>query len=390
VDGKLYWIWDAYTTTNQYPYSQPVDLGDVTSGPVKEGSPRLDGSANYIRNSVKVVVDAYNGSMKYYVTDPNDPIIQVWMKAFPELFTTEIPPQLREHYRYPENLFQVQAERYTSYHVTDANVFYGKQDFWALPTDPTIQGSETTTFLMRPYYVLMKLPGETDESFVLILPFTPQDRQNMVAWMAAKSDPNDYGDIVTFEFPAGSNVDGPTQVFARINQDSRFSAERTLLGQGGSEIRFGDFLVIPIENSLLYVQPVYVESQQANAIPELKRVVVVNGSAIGIGSTLRDALSDSLGQALPPDGGGEQPPPTGGTTDEQVAALLQQAANHFAAADAALKAGNLATYQSEIEAAQAAIQQAQQLLSQGGGTPSPSPGAVTGATGASGATGATA
>jgi uncharacterized membrane protein (UPF0182 family) len=385
VNGKLYWIWDAYTTTNQYPYSQPVDLGEVTSGPVKEGSPRLSGPANYIRNSVKVVVDAYNGSMRYYVTDTSDPIIKVWMNAFPGLFTTEIPSELRDHFRYPENLFQVQAERYTSYHVTDANVFYGKQDFWALPVDPTIQGSETTKFLMRPYYVLMKLPGETDESFVLILPFTPQDRQNMVAWMAAKSDPIDYGDIVTFEFPAGSNVDGPTQVFARINQDSRFSAERTLLGQGGSEIRFGDFLVVPIESSLLYVQPVYVESQQANAIPELKRVVVVNGTAIGIGNTLRDALSDSLGQALPPEGGGEQPPPTG-TTDEQVATLLQQAANHFAAADAALKAGNLATYQSEIEAAQAAIEQAQALLGQGGTSPSPSPSASA-ATGSTGPTG---
>ncbi len=373
VDGRLFWIWDAYTTTNQYPYSQPADLDTVTSGPVKEGAPSLSGNANYIRNSVKVVVDAYNGSMTYYVTDPTDPIIQVWMNAFPGLFTTEIPSNIREHFRYPENLFQVQAERYTSYHVTDPNVFYGKQDFWALPVDPTVQGAEATQFLMRPYYVLMRLPGETQESFVLILPFTPQDRQNMVAWMAAKSDPDDYGNIVAFQFPAGLNVDGPTQVFARINQDSRFSAERTLLGQGGSVIRFGDFLVVPIANSLLYVQPVYVESQQANAIPELKRVVVVNGTAIGIGSNLRDALSDSLGEAIPPEGGGEQPPPQG-TTDEQVAQLLQLAAGHFAAADAALTAGNLATYQSEIEAAQAAIEQAQALLNaQSGASPTPSP-----------------
>jgi hypothetical protein len=368
VDGELVWIWDAYTSTDQYPYSEPVDLSVVASPPAIEGAPELSGSANYIRNSVKVVVDAYDGSMTYYVVDPDDPIIRVWQNAFPDLFETQVPDDLREHFRYPENLFQVQAERYTNYHVTDPTVFYGRQDFWALPIDPAISTTESQ-FQMRPYYVLMRLPGESEESFVLILPFTPQERQNMVAWMAAKSDPDAYGEIVTFEFPAGLNVDGPTQVFARINQDARFSQERTLLGQTGSLIRFGDFLVVPVEDSLLYVQPVYVESQQANAIPELKRVIVVNGAEIGIGTTLRDALADSIGEAVPPEDGGE-PPPTEGTLDEQVAALLQQAAEHFAAADAALTAGDLAAYQAEIEAAQAAIEQAQALL---GATLTPSP-----------------
>jgi uncharacterized membrane protein (UPF0182 family) len=373
VDGRLKWIWDAYTTTDQYPYSEPVALDEVTSGPVREGAPRLSGSANYIRNSVKVVVDAYDGTMTYYVVDETDPVIQVWQKAFPGLFTTDVPDEVRAHFRYPENLFQVQAERFTSYHVTEPNVFYGKQDFWALPVDPTVSSTEGQ-FLMRPYYVLMKLPGETDESFALILPFTPQERQNMVAWMAAKSGPDEYGQIVTFEFPSGLNVDGPTQVFSRINQDSRFSAERTLLGQGGSQVQFGDFLVVPVADSLLYVQPVYVRATQTNAIPELKRVVVVNGSLIGIGTNLRDALADSIGQAVPPEGGG-QPPPQG-TVDEQVAELLDQAAQHFAAANAALTAGNLATYQSEIEAAQGAIEQAQALLeAASGASPSPQPSA---------------
>jgi uncharacterized membrane protein (UPF0182 family) len=283
---------------------------------------------------------------------------------------SEASADLQAHFRYPENLFQVQAERYTNYHVTAPNVFYGKQDFWSLPVDPTLSGQEGTQFAMRPYYVLMRLPGETDETFVLILPFTPQDRQNMVAWIAAKSDPGpDYGDIVSFQFPSGQNVDGPTQVFSRINQDARFSQLRTLLGQGGSSIQFGDFLVIPVEDSLLYVQPVYVKSTQANAIPELKRVIVVNGTTIGIGETLREALADSIGEAVPPEGGGggEQPPPTG-SVDEQVAQLLQQAADHFAAADAALTQGDLGTYQAEIRAAQAAIEQAQALL---GAQPSP-------------------
>jgi hypothetical protein len=374
VDGRLVWIWDAYTATDQYPYSDLVELGDITSPPLPSDAPAMSGTVNYFRNSVKAVVDAYDGSIRYYVTDPNDPIIQAWGAAFPDLFTPtdEAPQSLLDHFRYPENLFQVQAAQYTNYHVVDPDVFYGKQDFWSLPIDPTIS-TEANSAPMRPYYVLMRLPGETEESFALILPFTPLDRQNMVAWMAAKSDPGpDYGEIVSFQFPSGVNVDGPTQVFSRINQDQRFSAERTLLGQGGSSVVFGDFLVIPVQDSLLYVQPVYVKSDQPNAIPELKRVVVVNGPEIGIGATLREALSDSLGEVIPPEEG-EEPPPQG-SVEQQIQALLDQAAQHFAAADEALRAGDLATYQSEITAAQDATTQAQELIAEFLGVqPSPSP-----------------
>jgi uncharacterized protein len=390
VDGRLVWIWDAYTTTNEYPYSQPVTLDDVTTPPDAEVAsfPSLSGDANYIRNSVKVVVDAYDGETTYYLADElvggsPDPIIQVWRNAFPDLFTpiSEASPDLLEHFRYPENLFQVQARQFTAYHVTDPDVFYGRGDFWDFPGDPaeaSIDPEQVTTAQlppMRPYYVLMKLPGETEETFSLILPFTPLDRQNMIAWLAAKSDPGeDFGQMISYEFPSGRNVDGPTQVFARINADSEFATERTLLGQEGSRIRFGDFLVVPIEDSLLYVQPVYVQSNQANAIPELRRVIVVNGSAIGIGSTLDDALEETLGEAVPtpppPDGDGDGEPPPTGTVDEEVQALLDEAANHFALADAALRNGDLATYQQEVELAQAAIDEAQALL---GGQPEMSP-----------------
>jgi uncharacterized membrane protein (UPF0182 family) len=381
VDGELVWIWDAYTTTNQFPYSEPVDVGSVVS-PGSVDAPQLLGSANYVRNSVKVVVDAYSGAMTYYVANPEDPIIRVWRQAFPELFTdlADASQDLLEHFRYPESLFQVQAERYTNYHVTDPTVFYGGQDYWALPVDPTVTSAEGQV-AMRPYYVIMRLPGDTEETFALILPFTPQGRQNLVAWVAARSDPGEgYGEIESFEFPTGLNVDGPTQVFARINQDPRFSAERTLLSQGGSDVLFGDFLVVPIEESLLYVQPVYVKAVQENAIPELKRVVVVNGGVIGLGDTLLEALQDSLGEDVtppdgggeePPDGGGEEPPPTG-TVDEQVAVLLEEAEQHFVAAEAALRDGDLATYQSETEQAQAAIQEALALLgAEPSATPSP-------------------
>jgi uncharacterized protein len=377
VDGRLVWIWDAYTTTAQYPYSQPLQLQEFTSQ--QAGVPPLVGDVNYIRNSVKAVVDAYDGSVTYYVADPEDPIIRVWQKTFPSLFTPidEAPATLLAHFRYPENLFQVQAAQFASYHVTDPAVFYGNQDFWAIPEDPTLS-TQTTRVLMRPYYLLMRVPGETEAQFVLIQPFTPLGRENMVAWMAARSDPGEeYGDVLAFQFPTGQNIDGPTQVFSRINQDARFSAERTLLSQGGSEVLFGDFLVIPIDDGLLYVQPVYVRSNQTNAIPELKRVVVVNGGRVGIGTTLSEALTDSLsGEVVEPDG---EEPPTG-SVQQQIQDLLAEAAAHFDAAQEALVAGDLATYQTEVDAAAEAVNQANELAAELGGaaatvTPTPSPSA---------------
>jgi hypothetical protein len=316
--------------------------------------------------------------MTYYVADTTDPIIKVWENAFPDLLTPidQAPAELAAHFRYPENLFQVQAHQFANYHVTEASVFYQKQDFWQVPFDPTIPANTNSNVNVpiRPYYLLLRLPGDAQESFVLVLPFNPQGRQNVVAWMAARSDAGpDYGQIVAYEFPPGQNVDGPSQVFARMRQDPRFSADQTLFGQSGSEIRFGDFLIIPIANGLLYVQPVYVRSAQETSIPELKRVLVANGGDVGLGSNLAQALNDSFGApVVPPEPGGGPTP--GGNVQRQIAQLLQQALNHFAAADAALKAGNLATYQAEVNAAQAAIRRAEQLASRSAtGSPSPSP-----------------
>jgi uncharacterized membrane protein (UPF0182 family) len=372
VDGRLVWIWDAYTTTDRYPYAQPIALEDVTAPSVAGPSP--SGVVNYIRNSVKVVIDAYDGSITYYLVDETDPIAQVWSRAFPDLFTpeAEASADLRAHFRYPENLFQVQAAQYARYHVTDPTVFYGNQDAWQIPVDPTFEGG---TAPMRPYYLLLRLPGEEEAGFVLILPFTPQGRQNMVSWMMARSDagPN-YGEIVNYQFPSSQTIEGPQQVFARLNQDARFSADRTLLGQGGSNVEFGDLLVIPVGESLLYVQPVYVSSQ-ANAIPELKRVLVVNGGQIGIGATLSEALNDTLGDdVVPPDGGGTGGGESGGgggggggTTEDRVRALLAEAVGHFDAAEAALRAGDLATYQDEVRAAETAIAEAARLAGTGTG-----------------------
>lgn len=379
VDGRLVWIWDAYTTTDQYPYSQPLELSAVTSQTTVEAPP-LSGNANYIRNSVKVVVDAYDGTITYHLADPDDPIARAWQATFPDLFTPMPDPasDLAAHLRYPENLFQVQAAQFVNYHVTDPAVFYQKQDFWEVPVDPTTGGADRSTGVveemrMRPYYLLMRLPGEDEESFVLILPFTPASRPNMVGWMAAHSDPGSYGELLAFEFPSGASIDGPTQAFARINQDPEFSRERTLLGQTGSQILFGDLLVIPIETGsetegtgFLYVLPVYVQSERG-AIPELTRVLVVNGGVVGLGETIQEAIADSLGQAPPPPDEGEEPPSGDGTVRERVAALIQEALDHFEAAQQALTEGDLATYQSEVEAAENAIARAAALSGRSGG-----------------------
>jgi uncharacterized protein len=369
VGGRIVWIQDAYTTSNGFPYSEETDLTEATAG-------ALEGQANYIRNSVKIAIDAYDGSLVLYVVDEQDPIIRVWQSVFPDLFTpaSEVPDELQAHFRYPENLFQVQAVRHTNYHVTSPEVFYGGTDRWAVPGDPTTAETETESAdALRPYYVRMRVPGEDDESFVLFLPFTPENRQIMVAWLAAKSDPDSYGELVSLELPAERNITGPTLAFNLINQDREFASERTLLGQGGSEVRFGNLLVVPIGQSFLYVLPVFVRSDQEDAIPELKRVVVVNGGVVGIGENLGQALADALTGEPPPEDG--EPPPDGepptGTVDEQVAALIQDALEHFAAAEAALQSGDLALYQDEIEAAEELIRQAEELL--GGPVASPTP-----------------
>jgi uncharacterized protein len=362
VDGRLVWIWDAYTTSDAFPYSQRVFLQDLTGRD-------LEGRANYIRNSVKVVVDAYDGTTTFYLVDEADAIIQAWSNVFPDLFTplSEAPMSLREHFRYPEDLFRVQAHQYVNYHVTDPDQFYAKEDFWAVPQVSKGPGDEPEE--LEPYYVLLPLPGESEERFVLFTPFTPADRPNMISWMAAVSDPDDYGRLVSFAFPSGRNVSGPSQVASFISQDTDVSREVSLLNQLGSRVIYGDLLAIPIAESFLYVQPLYLQSEQTtSAIPELKRVIVVHGDAVTMAENLPTALANSFAAApvpeeptTPPEEPVEPtptptPPPTG-----DVAALLAQAAQHFQAAEDLLRQGDLAGYQREIDAAQAAVEEAARL-----------------------------
>ena len=234
ADGKLYWILDAYTTSNYYPYSEPYN-----------------GEFNYIRNSVKIVVDAYHGSANFYISDSSDPIIQTYAKVFPGLFKDidQMPKNLRDHVRYPQDFFSIQAEKYLLYHMTDTTEFYNKEDPWSIPSELFHEEEQ----IMEPYYVIMKLPGEEKEEFVLLMPFTPLDKPNLVAWIAARSD-NDrgqYGSLVSFIFPKGTPVDGPEQIEARIDNDFTIKQQFTLLCQRGAKCIRGNLLVIPL--SLIHI-----------------------------------------------------------------------------------------------------------------------------------------
>jgi uncharacterized protein len=269
-EGKLYWIQDAYTISKYFPYSKPY-------------SPLF----NYIRNSVKVVVDAYNGDVDFYIVDPEDPIIQVYDKIFPDLFKSidEMPGSLHSHIRYPEDLFRVQTEMYSDYHMQNPDVFYNKEDYWNIPKE-IYHGDEIT---MEPYYVIAKLPDFEEEEFILITPYTPTNKNNMIAWLAARNDEEKYGELLVYKFPKDKLVYGPMQVEALIDQDSEISQQITLWSQSGSTVIRGNILVIPIEDSVLYVEPLYLRAEQGE-IPQLRRVIVSNGSDVRMAEDLKTAL----------------------------------------------------------------------------------------------------
>ena len=382
VAGKLLWVQDAYTTTSRYPYAQRA-LNDRV--PADSG---LTVAFNYVRNSVKVVTDAFNGTMTFYVVDDTDPIIKAYQKAFPKLFTpgTEIGEELRSHLRYPEDLFRVQTNMYGRYHITDPNEFYNAGDAWDISQDPgsgapAVSNAATTSTTaanaasagglvsasakgrrMDPTYLLLRLPGDETESFLILQPFVPRSQgdrqQNLSAFMIAKSDPDEYGKLMAFVMPRGEQIDGPALVDARAAAETEISREITLLNQQGSEVKLGNVQVIPIETSLLYVRPLYVQSAR-NPLPEFKRAIVVFGNRAVIGNTLAEALTKIFGaapetQEETPGGTPITTPPgppgvPGGGDTATVQRLLSEAQAAYEAAQAALKAGDLAEYQNQID-----------------------------------------
>jgi hypothetical protein len=283
----LYWILDAYTTTDHYPYSEP---GQQLSTSIDQ-TPPIHASFNYIRNSVKVVVDAYNGTVQLYVADPDDPIIQTWVAIFPTLFQPleAMPASLRSHIRYPVDLFRIQAERLMTYHMTDPHVFYNREDKWQVPKE--IYGNKPQ--LVDPYYLIMKLPTGTEEEFILLLPFTPNQRTNLIAWLSARSDGTEYGKQLLYLFSKQQLVYGTEQIEARINQDPLISQQISLWNRQGSRAIQGNLLVIPIAQSLLYVEPLYLEAEQ-NSLPTLARVIVAYENQIVMAETLEQGLQRSF------------------------------------------------------------------------------------------------
>ena len=278
VGGRLYWIVDAYTTSQYYPYSEPY------SGKV--------GSTNYIRNSIKVTIDAYNGDVNFYVIDNEDPIAETYKKIYPDLFKniSTMPEGLREHIRYPNNMFKIQASVYEKYHMNQVKVFYQKEDLWDIAHQ--IYGTEEKQ--MDPSYYIFRLPGEKNAEFINMVPFTPKSKQNMTALMMARNDGENYGQLLVYKFPKSKTVYGPMQIEAQIDQNTEISKEFSLWNSSGSKYRRGDLFVIPIKDSLMYVEPVYLEASN-QAIPEMKRVIVAYGDRISYSSNLEEALEDLFG-----------------------------------------------------------------------------------------------
>jgi uncharacterized protein len=343
INGRLQWIVDAYTTSDRYPYSEPVARTQNAAEFLTEGNTKqfLDGNINYIRNSVKVLVDAYDGTMRFFAINQTDPLLVTYRKIFPHLFepSAKIPPEVKVHFRYPQDLFKLQAQMYLAYHMSNPEVFYNREDLWRFP----IQVYEGNEQMMQPYYVIMHLPGEANAGFILILPFTPVNKDNMVAWMAARSNGQVYGKLLLYEFPKQKLVFGPRQIEARIDQEPQISQQFTLWSQAGSRVIRGDLLVMPIEQSLLYVEPVYLRAERGE-LPQLERVIVADDKEVVMTETLAQSLAAIFGGVQPEKG---VPSPAG-----ENASLAKSALETYQKAQQALRQGNWSEYgryQQELE-----------------------------------------
>lgn len=332
-NGKLYWIIDAYTVSNRYPYSEKINSQTST---------------NYIRNSVKVIIDAYNGSTDFYIADPDDPLIKTYSKIFTTLFKSldEMPEGLKAHIRYPQTMFDIQSDIYTKYHMKSAREFYNKSDVWDISTQ--IYGAsnnQSNSESVESSYLIMRLPDSEKEEFLLMVPYTPQGKNNMISWLAVKNDGENYGEIILYSFPSGKIVEGPMQVEGIVSQDTVIGPQLNLLATGGnSQVIRGNMLTIPIEESILYVEPIYVKALNANALPEQKKVIVYFKNQV----VMEDNLDKALARIFPlKEADEEQPAPVptpDGTLNVTAEELIKEANKTFEAAQKAQRSGNWAEY----------------------------------------------
>ncbi|HYR70335.1 MAG TPA: UPF0182 family protein [Candidatus Acidoferrum sp.] len=342
ADGRLVWMIDGYTTSDRYPYATPVR------------------GFNYIRNSVKATVDTFHGTVSYYIADPEDPVIRTYAKAFPGLLKplADMPKDLQAHIRYPEDLFAVQARMYATYHMHDPQVFYNKEDLWVIPRLPQ-EGRDRE---MEPYFMIMRLPGERKEEFVLLSGFNPSGRDNMIALMVARMDPPQYGGLIAYQFPKQKLVFGPRNIQARINQDPVISQQISLWNQQGSRVITGSLLAIPIDQSLIYVQPLYLAAAEQGALPELRRVVVAYGNQIAMEPTLEAALARIFGGHVrgdepPGRPAAERPAAPGSAPITAITAGVQRAWEAWQRGQEALRKGDWATYGQEQKRIEEALRQ---------------------------------
>jgi uncharacterized membrane protein (UPF0182 family) len=374
VEGRIVWIVDGYTTSNSYPYSKRVDLNDVTAdaqtvaGGTVVAQPRDD--INYMRNSVKAVVDAYDGTVKLYGWDETDPVLKTWEKVFPTVVQPKsaIPADLLEHFRYPQDYFKVQREILARYHQTDPDNWYQQSSLWEIPKDP-VTGA-TTNSLESPFYLSVKWPGDDGPIFSLTTSYVPRGRSNLAAYMAVNADASspDYGRMRILTMSDTSQIDGPGQSFnAMTTNETVASRLRPFVNNGSATATFGNLLTLPVGGGLLYVTPVYTQRQgSTGSYPALRFVVVRFGQSVGIGDTLNQALSQVFQGSTIPDttgsGEGNNPPPTGEANNPAATKALDEAATAFADADKALENKDLGTYQAKTKEAQAAVQRALRAL----------------------------
>jgi uncharacterized membrane protein (UPF0182 family) len=353
ADGALYWIHDAYTVSDRYPYAEPYQPPAAQPGLRRR-------PFNYVRNSVKIVTNAYDGSMRFYISDPSDPVIQTYRRIFPDLFHSmeQVPPAIRSHFRYPEELFRIQAEKLGLYHIQDPRVFFLREDVWTIPQEVFTDRRQP----MDPYYVIMKLPGQLNPEFLLMLPFVPGNRDNMIGWFAARSDDPQYGNLLIYKYPKDQLVFGPLQIEALIDQQPPISSQFALWNQSGARVLRGNLLVIPIGTSNLYIEPIYLQARES-PLPELTRVILATGRRIVMEPTLEEALNRLFGPGAPvvaPGAPGPGPTAAPGATPvpgatavppavpATVAQLAARAQEEYRRAQEALRAGDFARYGEEV------------------------------------------